>query len=48
MSPGPMATPIWAQELAAMNEPDDLLEASSASDRQLSVPARRLDLRRHE
>jgi alkylation response protein AidB-like acyl-CoA dehydrogenase len=28
---GPMATPIWAQELEAMNEPDDLLEASSAS-----------------
>ena len=28
---GPMATPIWARELAAMNEPDDLLEASSAS-----------------
>ncbi|MDR3539125.1 MAG: acyl-CoA dehydrogenase family protein [Acetobacteraceae bacterium] len=27
---GPMATPIWAQELAAMNEPDDMLEASSA------------------
>jgi alkylation response protein AidB-like acyl-CoA dehydrogenase len=28
---GPMATPIWAAELAAMNEPDDMLEASSAS-----------------
>jgi len=28
---GPMATPIWAQELEALNEPDDLLEASSAS-----------------
>jgi len=28
---GPMATPIWAEELAAMNEPDDLLEASSAA-----------------
>ena len=28
---GPMATPIWAEELAAMNEPDDLMEASSAS-----------------
>jgi alkylation response protein AidB-like acyl-CoA dehydrogenase len=28
---GPMATPIWAQELAAMNEPDDMLEAASAS-----------------
>ena len=27
---GPMATPIWAQELEAMNQPDDLLEASSA------------------
>ncbi len=27
---GPMATPIWAQELAAMNEPDEMLEASSA------------------
>jgi alkylation response protein AidB-like acyl-CoA dehydrogenase len=28
---GPMATPIWAAELAAMNEPDDLMEAGSAS-----------------
>ena len=28
---GPMATPIWAAELAAMNEPDDMLEAGSAS-----------------
>jgi alkylation response protein AidB-like acyl-CoA dehydrogenase len=28
---GPMATPVWAEELAAMNEPDDLLEAASAS-----------------
>jgi alkylation response protein AidB-like acyl-CoA dehydrogenase len=28
---GPMSTPIWAEELAAMNEPDDLLEAGSAS-----------------
>ena len=28
---GPMATPVWAEELAALNEPDDLLEASSAS-----------------
>src|SRR6201995_786518 len=28
---GPMATPIWAAELAAMNEPDELMEASSAS-----------------
>jgi len=27
---GPMATPIWAQELEAMNQPDDLLEGSSA------------------
>jgi alkylation response protein AidB-like acyl-CoA dehydrogenase len=27
---GPMATPIWAKELAALNEPDDMLEASSA------------------
>ncbi len=27
---GPMATPIWAAELEAMNEPDDMLEASSA------------------
>ncbi|MBS0638723.1 MAG: acyl-CoA dehydrogenase family protein [Acetobacteraceae bacterium] len=27
---GPMATPIWAQELAALNEPDDMLEAASA------------------
>jgi alkylation response protein AidB-like acyl-CoA dehydrogenase len=27
---GPMATPIWAAELAALNEPDDMLEASSA------------------
>ncbi|MGE0223063.1 MAG: acyl-CoA dehydrogenase family protein [Acetobacteraceae bacterium] len=27
---GPMATPIWAQELEAMNQPDDMLEASSA------------------
>jgi alkylation response protein AidB-like acyl-CoA dehydrogenase len=27
---GPMATPIWAEELAAMNEADDMLEASSA------------------
>ena len=25
-----MATPIWAQELEAMNEPDELLEAGSA------------------
>jgi alkylation response protein AidB-like acyl-CoA dehydrogenase len=28
---GPMATPVWAQELAAMNEQDELLEAGSAS-----------------
>jgi alkylation response protein AidB-like acyl-CoA dehydrogenase len=28
---GPMATPIWAEELAALNEPDDMLEASSAA-----------------
>ncbi len=28
---GPMATPIWAEELAAMNAPDDLMEAGSAS-----------------
>lgn len=27
---GPMATPIWAEELEALNEPDDMLEASSA------------------
>jgi len=27
---GPMATPIWAKELAELNEPDDMLEASSA------------------
>jgi alkylation response protein AidB-like acyl-CoA dehydrogenase len=27
---GPLATPIWAQELAAMNEADELLEAASA------------------
>jgi alkylation response protein AidB-like acyl-CoA dehydrogenase len=27
---GPMATPIWAQELESLNEPDDMLEASSA------------------
>jgi alkylation response protein AidB-like acyl-CoA dehydrogenase len=27
---GPMATPIWAQELEALNQPDDMLEASSA------------------
>ncbi|MSP03274.1 MAG: pimeloyl-CoA dehydrogenase large subunit [Acetobacteraceae bacterium] len=28
---GPMATPMWAEELAAMNEPDELMEAGSAS-----------------
>jgi alkylation response protein AidB-like acyl-CoA dehydrogenase len=28
---GPMSMPIWAEELAALNEPDDLLEAASAS-----------------
>jgi alkylation response protein AidB-like acyl-CoA dehydrogenase len=28
---GPMAMPVWAQELEALNEPDDLLEASSAA-----------------
>lgn len=28
---GPMATPIWAQELEALNEPDDMLESGSAS-----------------
>jgi alkylation response protein AidB-like acyl-CoA dehydrogenase len=28
---GPMATPIWAQELEAMNQPDDMLEAASAA-----------------
>ena len=27
---GPMATPIWAHELESLNEPDDMLEASSA------------------
>jgi alkylation response protein AidB-like acyl-CoA dehydrogenase len=27
---GPLATPIWAQELQAMNEPDELQEAGSA------------------
>jgi len=27
---GPYATPIWAQELEAMNEPDELMEAGSA------------------
>jgi alkylation response protein AidB-like acyl-CoA dehydrogenase len=28
---GPMAMPVWAQELAELNEPDDLFEASSAA-----------------
>jgi alkylation response protein AidB-like acyl-CoA dehydrogenase len=28
---GPLAMPVWAQELAAMNEPDEMLEAASAS-----------------
>jgi alkylation response protein AidB-like acyl-CoA dehydrogenase len=28
---GPMAMPVWAQELASLNEPDDLLEAASAA-----------------
>jgi alkylation response protein AidB-like acyl-CoA dehydrogenase len=28
---GPMAMPVWAQELETLNEPDDLLEASSAA-----------------
>ena len=28
---GPMATPIWAAELQAMNEPDELMEAGRAS-----------------
>jgi len=28
---GPMATPIWAAELAGCNEPDELMEAGSAS-----------------
>jgi len=28
---GPQSTPIWAQELEAMNEPDELMEAGSAS-----------------
>ena len=45
---GPMATPMWAQELAAMNEPDELLEAGSAGDRRLSDAAGRLDLWRHQ
>jgi alkylation response protein AidB-like acyl-CoA dehydrogenase len=28
---GPLSMPVWAEELAAMNEPDDMLEAASAS-----------------
>ena len=28
---GPMSTPIWAQELAAMNEPDEMLQAASGA-----------------
>jgi alkylation response protein AidB-like acyl-CoA dehydrogenase len=28
---GPMAMPVWAQELASLNEPDDMLEAASAA-----------------
>jgi alkylation response protein AidB-like acyl-CoA dehydrogenase len=28
---GPMSMPVWAAELEAMNEPDDMLEAASAS-----------------
>jgi alkylation response protein AidB-like acyl-CoA dehydrogenase len=28
---GPMSMPVWAQELAALNEPDDLFESSSAA-----------------
>ena len=28
---GPMAMPVWAQELAELNEPDELGEASSAA-----------------
>ena len=28
---GPLATPVWAEELAAMNTPDDMMEAGSAS-----------------
>jgi alkylation response protein AidB-like acyl-CoA dehydrogenase len=27
---GPLATPMWAQELEALNEPDELMEAGSA------------------
>lgn len=28
---GPLSMPVWAQELEAMNEPDDMMEAASAS-----------------
>lgn len=28
---GPLSMPVWAQELAELNEPDDLFEASSAA-----------------
>lgn len=28
---GPLSMPVWAQELAAMNEPDEMLQAASAS-----------------
>ncbi len=28
---GPLSMPVWAEELEAMNEPDDMLEAASAS-----------------
>ena len=46
---GPMSMPIWAEELAALsNEPDVGPEWATQADRQLPVPARRLDLRRHQ
>ena len=28
---GPLSMPVWAQELEAMNEPDEMMEAASAS-----------------
>jgi alkylation response protein AidB-like acyl-CoA dehydrogenase len=28
---GPLSMPVWAQELEAMNEPDELMEAASAA-----------------
>ena len=28
---GPLSMPVWAQELEAMNQPDDMMEAASAS-----------------